>query len=253
MSDQVTNDYLSDGAEAGQPLEQAQDSQPTYVTPAELEARIADALEQAKRFAQSKTDQASTRITKALKEQEQRLQDRVTALKAAGANITDSMVEAQRQKIIERVLSEESDGEEDEQPAQAAPPVDYRMQARALAAQSRVSEMIAEAGFAIDKNDPELRNVQANAPTPEQWEQSYKAALQRKAQRLGKTLDLGEDATPAAARVPGGAGSGAGGSPATLEANSRQLEKLLVDPIKNRKEIERLIGENDKLLKQQRR
>lgn len=257
MSDEIAGGSLDADLEAGQPSGATESQQPTYVTLEELEARITQAVSEAKRFSQSMVDKSSDRVTKALKEQEKALLDRVDTLRKAGYEVTDDIVAAQRKRIVESVLAGESDEVDDEdEPAQAGPPTDYRMQARVYASQGKVMAAIADAGFSVENNDPELRSIATNAKTPEEWEQSYLAALSRKGKRIGKPFEPAQvdqtPNTPAAARVPGGAGSSQGTGPGTLEAITSRLEQLYNDPVKNQKEITKLLADHERLLKQRR-
>lgn len=171
MSDQLEESYQPE-VEEGQSSQPEGEAQPKFVTVEDLTALE----ERLKRRLQSLTDKQESRISKRLREWEERA-------KAQGFEVDDQMRQEARRREVLRLLDEEGEIE----PAQAdLPRIDPAVKAKIEATNARYAELQREYGVTLTDSDPEYWDVNWRHRDPERFLKQAEAALKEKAERVGK-------------------------------------------------------------------
>lgn len=180
---------------------------PVYVTQAEL-SRIQEEL----RHAQNKLERDMRRM---YDKKDTRLKEEVDAklkdLEARYAAIGQTMPDGVRQKAIdETVLSYAGEDTGEPQAAEPSDPLVAYVNRKARAIQDK-------AGVQMEQGDPEYRSIRFDSPDPDEFIDSWTAAVTAKAARLS----LQQNVSPAARAPMVGGGAPAGGDLLT-EYNRRK-------------------------------
>lgn len=231
--------------EVGQTSEQSiqhepgtQQAEPVNVTVDALE-KIANRLE---RYMQSLSDKQESRIKKELQDRFSEIDEMAKEMRAAGLDPDKAVSVAKEQAMTELLASTRKAAQ-----PQAQPQSDPNLERIREETQLKAMKISAKYEVMLSPNDPEARDVNVNASTPEAYLESLEAAVVRKAKRLGKELPQEAPQYDAAARV---GVQGRGSAPTgTIEALTRKVEALQRDPVRNWSELQKATKELEALLR----
>jgi hypothetical protein len=233
VSDEPNQGLTFDGASQGQDVTapagaqpaEAQ-PQPSYVTRADLEA----AMRQAIKEAQSMMDKKDDTTVKAVNAKLADLDQRILALRAAGYNMTEADVKAAKDLAVRQVLMEggQQAGQPVPQPGENFDNVNRQAEA-----------IFKRYGIIVTAEDDEAKEVDMSSP--EAFIASLPDAAMKKKARLAQASG---PTAPPEARMPGNTASGppVGDEVAQL---TQELERLNADPNANekrRREVIRLLS-----------
>jgi hypothetical protein len=235
------------GQEAGQPLEPVQtgQTQPTEpeaqpITHRDFETLRTELHDEVERLVQARSDQLDRRVQKKIADELKAYDTKVEALKAAGIDMSDADIKADRKRIALNAV--DSFEESETAPAQGA-----GLQSTAID-ESKVNEvnvkaakLVAEHGFTISASDPENKGLEEmikSNPDPDTWYAGWEKAMTSKAARLAKPP------VAPAARMPSLATGGASPAGSREQQLLQELDTLQHRPdfaqkvnIDRRKEI----------------
>jgi len=192
----------------------ASDGQPQYVTQADLEKIRQDAIDEARRTAQSISDKAASTSRKAYQE----AKAEIDRLKKLGLQMTPQQEEAIRDQKLSAMMNEEGAGQAGEQQPQSniqKPKPQQQAAAPPKWLQDDVNELIADAGFNLVGQDFQDAGLtpQLMQENPRKFYDTYKAALDAKREEIRKGGQPRRGAVPA---------MGSGGSSVGLEAQCKK-------------------------------
>lgn len=204
MSDESQVSFSPAQEEAGQPsqpvaqeLQQpqgGQESKPETITKADLEALRKELSSEVSRLIQSRTDKTESRLRTAIDTKLKRL-DELTQ----GLGIDPQVIAAARTRIEQEALLDEVMSSDGRQVAQPGQPLSKEV---VEATNARARALQEKAGVFIEQGDPEYSKLKLNQPNPYEFLDSLEAAIQEKANRMGKQAE----------KAPGRIGSLSSGS-----------------------------------------
>lgn len=204
MSDETTGIYQPGEAE-GQPPP-APDNQPQFVTPDQLDARLAKFYQDVQKM----TTKQENRVSKKLSEWEKRVIE-------AGISVTPEMKNTAQQRIAMDMLNDEAEAAQPDPYSTKAPTGNPITQKVVDETNAGMRALQKKYDYVLTENDPEYWEVPWTGSTPEVFLQTYEAKLKDAAPRRGRQLP--SDAQPGnpAARVPGPSGASVVGEDAIRE------------------------------------
>jgi len=182
-------DGLQPDSEQGEiPAQEVGKEEGNFVSRAEFEQSLADIKEETRRNAQSYSMQAESRINKRIQEEMKSLDLTIKRQKDIGLEIPADKVAAMKQNIISEAYSQDEQTQpEDSKPgSQAADTIGSVNDPEMQNTVERAKGMAQMAGFTIEPNDPELKEIKElpQSATPDQFLKVFQNALNTKAARL---------------------------------------------------------------------